>query len=85
MTKTTYPGIRAEASDTACLRDLTKLSSLMREFVEIFELSGSFSALTLCIKKKSQGGGGKINILGKYMDNYPVKFYYFLHNFSKKT
>lgn len=82
MTKTTYPGMRAEASDTAGLRGLTKLSSLMREFVEISEFSDSFSALTLCIKKKkSQGGAVKINTLGKYMDIYLFEFYYFLLNF----
>ena len=50
MAKTTYLGMRA-VSDTPCLRGLTKLSSLMREFVEICEPSGSFSALTLYKKE----------------------------------
>lgn len=50
MTKTTYPDMRVEASDAACLRGLTKLSILMRVFVEMYEFSGLFSALTLCIK-----------------------------------
>lgn len=57
----TYPGMRAEASDTACLRSLSKLSILMRLFVEMREIPGSLSALTLYIKKKSQDGGGEIN------------------------
>ena len=56
----TYPGMRAEASDTACLRSLSKLSILMRLFAEMREIPGSLSALTLC-RKKSQGGGGEIN------------------------
>lgn len=41
----------AEASDMACLRDLTKLSILIRVFVERHEFSGSFFALTLYIKR----------------------------------
>ena len=53
MPKTTYPGMTAEASDMACLRDLTKLSILIRVFVEMHEFSGSFSPLTLYIKRNS--------------------------------
>ena len=52
--------MRAEASDTACLRSLSKLSILMRLFAEMREIPSSLSALTLC-RKKSQGGGGEIN------------------------
>lgn len=61
MTEITYPGMRADASDTGCLRGLSKLSILMRLFVEMREFSSSRCALTLCIKK-SQGGGGEINM-----------------------
>lgn len=43
-----------EASDTACLRGLTKLSILVRVSVEMHEFSGSFSALTLYIKKNER-------------------------------
>ena len=60
MTETTYPGMRAEASDTACLRGLSKLSILMRLFLEMREFSSSCSALTLCIKKSQ--GREEINI-----------------------
>lgn len=50
MRRTTYPCKRG-VSDTASLRGLTKLSILIRVSVEIHEFPGSFSALTLCIKK----------------------------------
>lgn len=58
-------------SDTPCLRGLTKLSSLMREFVEICEPSGSFSALTL-YKKENEGERGEINTLGKIYRHLPI-------------
>lgn len=73
MREITYPGMRAEASDTACLRSLSILSILMRLFVEMREIPGSLSALTLCRKKIT--GWRRRN---KYMDIYPIEFYYFL-------
>lgn len=71
-----------ETCDAACLRGLTKLSILIRVFVEMHEFSGSFSALILCIKKENHKVEEE-NTLGKYMDIYLFEFYYFLHNFLK--
>lgn len=54
MTKTTYPGMTVEVSDTARLRGLTKLSILMRLLVRLDDFAGfdtDFSALTLYKKK----------------------------------
>lgn len=43
-----------EDSDTACLRDTTAASTLIRVSLEEHEPSGSFSALMLCIEKKKK-------------------------------
>lgn len=51
MTEPTYSGMRAEASDTACLRGFTKWSILTRESMERGAFSGSFSASMLCTEK----------------------------------